>query len=875
MKRAGPAGQSSIPSCTHKLNMVDTTTVPYIWKQVDWVGRWLLNLVSEILPEVEESYNNSKNPKQTRYKVFFYWSYQTAICTGKDMFDFHTKKAKLGKSSAFGFAEALWEIENKPDITFDSQQSIANAANSTVLDAASTSNQTPQHKKRKNSGSTEAHGSSSKQRKLSNQTIQQKLQLVRPCFVRLEYLDLNALFPPNSPPSPPSTPAADTSSESVESNSLPSVVTKKNLQDSKSKTSSSTELAPVLKKPSPQDNKSKIPSSAADLVPPEKATGKLKPTCIFCDKTYAMFNQLFLHVRRVHGKYPFCRSCEKFFASEAECRNHDHSANSEKLVRLSQDIFNCTFCEKSFETVSQVKIHMVLNHPKAANTFLTEKEQQFLETLKIVRNFLLKLSEDNENFAIHCAQCKLDASSKDYFENHVELSPHPNSDNCFICGTASESYPQHIEHLKSHCNDSFVFRKCDECQCTFVNCSNYTSHFLNKHSNVGTSDISVHCKAGQHKSQLDTNAVECLEETTKQNVKPSFQATEKEKPSSSKSSTDVESEADSTEYYMEIYDGSKATTSNDDIPIIDLGEPEVECEVEEDEEDSNETENHTETTQDQTSSLAAQENVKNLLGLQKNESTGTSKNFKVHCSACNNDILDDVYFDFDPQFHDCIVHSELKCPFCGLEIPEKEKNLHEFFAHLDKHISRGMRSVECRKCSVWFFNLYNQTIHAVKVHCNTVGEDFKCSTIGEKKRPENSANTAQPPAKIVPPRVRSGIKSKFEQTSKELIEFSDSQLQAFNKDKPFSIFCMSCSTDIPFEIYFNEHIKSCEVQGNLLCAFCGRKFATKSNYPIYYFNHVKNHLAKPFDDYICGCNLNFMNLVLIACKSDNIKIHDI
>lgn len=57
-----------------------------------------------------------KDERGTRYEVFFYGTYETAVVKKEEMWPFTPEtKNRFGKSKAKGFAEALDEIENRPE----------------------------------------------------------------------------------------------------------------------------------------------------------------------------------------------------------------------------------------------------------------------------------------------------------------------------------------------------------------------------------------------------------------------------------------------------------------------------------------------------------------------------------------------------------------------------------------------------------------------------------------------------------------------------------------------------------------------------------------------------------------------------------------
>ena len=59
------------------------------------------------------------DPKGSRYKVYFYGTYVTAVVKKGDMWVFdESTKAKFGKQKRKGFSEAIDEIENRPEVRY-------------------------------------------------------------------------------------------------------------------------------------------------------------------------------------------------------------------------------------------------------------------------------------------------------------------------------------------------------------------------------------------------------------------------------------------------------------------------------------------------------------------------------------------------------------------------------------------------------------------------------------------------------------------------------------------------------------------------------------------------------------------------------------
>jgi hypothetical protein len=63
--------------------------------------------------------------KGSRYKVYFYGTYETAIVKKEDMWVFDdSTKTKFGKQKRKGFSEAIDEIENRPEVGYLTEESL-------------------------------------------------------------------------------------------------------------------------------------------------------------------------------------------------------------------------------------------------------------------------------------------------------------------------------------------------------------------------------------------------------------------------------------------------------------------------------------------------------------------------------------------------------------------------------------------------------------------------------------------------------------------------------------------------------------------------------------------------------------------------------
>ncbi|XP_071449610.1 PC4 and SFRS1-interacting protein-like isoform X2 [Hetaerina americana] len=73
---------------------------------------------------VETVPDPSAGNKAQKYNVFFFGTYETAVCKLEDLFPYEGNKERFGKPQKRrkGFNEALWEIENDPQLTFKKVQ---------------------------------------------------------------------------------------------------------------------------------------------------------------------------------------------------------------------------------------------------------------------------------------------------------------------------------------------------------------------------------------------------------------------------------------------------------------------------------------------------------------------------------------------------------------------------------------------------------------------------------------------------------------------------------------------------------------------------------------------------------------------------------
>ncbi|XP_062842679.1 zinc finger protein 135-like [Trichomycterus rosablanca] len=79
--------------------------------------------------------------------------------------------------------------------------------------------------------------------------------------------------------------------------------------------------------------------------------------CDLCEKSYSYAQVLEVHRRTHTGERPYqCRFCGKRFNQKGHCKDHEKIHTGEKP-------FSCSICGKRFIHSSQVKKHIIHNHP--------------------------------------------------------------------------------------------------------------------------------------------------------------------------------------------------------------------------------------------------------------------------------------------------------------------------------------------------------------------------------------------------------------------------------------------------------------------------------------------------------------------------------
>jgi hypothetical protein len=681
-----------------------------------------------------------------------------------------------------------------------------------------------------------------------------------------------------------------------------------------------------------------------------KQNNKPKPICVFCDKSFSVFYTLLTHVRNIHGHYPYCRKCEKFFTSELALKEHSTfcsaaSKANKKSVPVSVNIGHCCkLCNKTFDVEEQLKLHtqtehpevlrQTVKHPKIKQTKQMYNEKERIQRSKILSYISsslldLELQCGEQKLLIHCMACKRDLTIIDYFKSHVEQFPNNNKQkqcDCPFCGFVSWKYLEtpleFLIHIKNHCTEHLDVMYCNICKVAVPNRYNEILHMFQIHTKA--SNLTIQFKGGLKPNetaaipecQVVGSDVELVPSPTVaevpedgldpvQTCSDDTEGGETEgNQGEERGEDDTGSDGDSTEYYMEFCNGENgdahpASPIGHTIPVIDLDNddsdvelPKVRCP----EPACNDTESHErehmpinekDSSNDSqetveapcSSSISEEKNTQNTVEhlkvaqqesmIQADKDMSAEDSFQatredipfvVHCTVCYQDIKDKEYFE--DHYQECFVDKEIQCPLCGLEILRDEKDMLMFFTHIEKHFCSGMRTVECNICDQSFFNLFNQTIHEGNVHSSNSSINLKA--VLEKPHSDIYANPVASTSKFtenapLPPRLRSGNKIKFDIALRDLLGVSESQLKANDSTKNYSIFCMTCSKDVPYSKYFGSHLKECSNERNYVCVFCGMKMVARDKYPFHYVRHVQEHLAKPFFQYNCECGLVFID----------------
>lgn len=220
-------------------------------------------------------------------------------------------------------------------------------------------------------------------------------------------------------------------------------------------------------------------------------------TCCMCPNTFDKFQKLRQHMN-IHYRNYICEKCDLGFVTMVSLKHH---SEAHKV-----GTFNCTFCEKIFDTLRKKKSHEATAHIKGYfsskcgycnERFISNqrKDEHLAEVHGIShvfkcracdRIFKSKKSLTTHTKRDHLLERRFKCTSCDMkFFNTSELKQHElkhSGVKDFRCDVCLKTYARRktlIEHLKIHA-DIRRF-KCDFCGCAFVQKCSWRGHMRSKH----------------------------------------------------------------------------------------------------------------------------------------------------------------------------------------------------------------------------------------------------------------------------------------------------------------------------------------------------------------------------------------------------------
>ena len=169
--------------------------------------------------------------------------------------------------------------------------------------------------------------------------------------------------------------------------------------------------------------------------------------CDYCDKSFLTVSKLKIHTRQAHGKANAypCDICEKTFSSRG-------ALNSHKSIHENR-AHNCEHCDKIFKNPQNLASHVRTVHPKDFNYKCEKCDFKTNRTDQIKIHMMQKHDPNLKPF--QCDLCEKKFATKVLFERHKETHL-PNEEKyqftCHYCSSMFTTKSNLNLHIKSHCH---------------------------------------------------------------------------------------------------------------------------------------------------------------------------------------------------------------------------------------------------------------------------------------------------------------------------------------------------------------------------------------------------------------------------------------
>ncbi|XP_047039565.1 zinc finger protein 600-like isoform X6 [Helicoverpa zea] len=165
--------------------------------------------------------------------------------------------------------------------------------------------------------------------------------------------------------------------------------------------------------------------------------------CNLCTATFDSLTQKNNHESRIHNKDKLlkCFFCTETFQNYNQRKRHHNTVHDVKSPE-----FRCPVCNKSFQIMSKMKVHLKEVHIREKNFSCSMCDQKFFSKTHVQKHMIKHFGE-----RVHqCEVCKKSYARKQTLRDHMRIH---SSEKKFVCSVCSQGFVQNNSlrlHLKVH-----------------------------------------------------------------------------------------------------------------------------------------------------------------------------------------------------------------------------------------------------------------------------------------------------------------------------------------------------------------------------------------------------------------------------------------
>ncbi|XP_033230518.1 zinc finger protein 2 homolog isoform X1 [Belonocnema kinseyi] len=190
--------------------------------------------------------------------------------------------------------------------------------------------------------------------------------------------------------------------------------------------------------------------------------------CENCGKTFITASYLKLHIRRFHtGKNPLeCDICKQKFIYRSSIKRHVVSHMGD--VKPDEPYYKCRFCEKSFSTYADLKVHKQI-HPEAKPFECNVCKRRFTR-----KGSLWSHMQTHVKKSVACGICNKTFVKNSILKVHMRTHTGEKPYACQSCSKSFVTNNQLVVHMRTHTGERPF--ECDVCKQKYKHQSNLKTH---------------------------------------------------------------------------------------------------------------------------------------------------------------------------------------------------------------------------------------------------------------------------------------------------------------------------------------------------------------------------------------------------------------